>query len=180
MDAAFTYTETELVILLKQGKTAAYAYLYDRYAGALYSVILGIIQDEVTSTDVLQDTLVKIWQNIHSFDPDKGRLFTWMHRIARNKSLDTIRSKYYQNSRLMNPIADHVMELASSDQGNHYGLREIITHLKDEHRILIELSYIQGYTQEEIAQQLNIPLGTVKTRLREAFAILRKELSKMI
>lgn len=178
MDAAFTYTETELVYLLKQGERAAYAYFYDRYAGALYGIILRIIQDEAISADVLQDTLIKIWQNMDRYDQSKARFFTWILTIARNKALDMVRSKYFEQSRLMKPIEDNVIDLAVPDQGHHYGLVELILHMKKEHSILIELCYFQGYKQEEIAQKLGIPLGTVKTRLRAAMAILRKELKK--
>ncbi|WP_343673437.1 RNA polymerase sigma factor [Chitinophaga sp.] len=154
---------------------AAYEYLYDRYAGALFNIILGIIEDEATGADVLQDTLIKIWRNIDHFDPEKGKLFTWMHSIARNTALDMVRSKYYQYSRLIKPVAGNVMELASPDHTHHhYGLWELIGHLKKDQSILIDLCYIQGYTQQEIAEKLNIPLGTVKTRLGAALKALKK------
>ena len=76
-----------------------YSYLYDNYAGALYSTIVGIVSDTELANDVLQEVFVKIWRQIDSYDAKKGRLFTWMLNIARNASIDTIRSKGFQNSR---------------------------------------------------------------------------------
>lgn len=174
MDAPKKYTDDELVILLKQGKTAAYAYLYDEYAAALYGIILRIIEDKTTGRDLLQVTLLKIWRNIHSYDPARGSLFSWMLTIARNSALDMLNSSHYKHSRLMTPVDGNLMQVASPDTTNHQHLREIIRRLKAEHRIVIELSYFQGYTQQQIAEILNIPLGTVKTRLEAAKVALRK------
>nr|WP_255373322.1 sigma-70 family RNA polymerase sigma factor [Chitinophaga sp. YR627] len=148
--------------------------MYDRYAGALYSIILDFTNDEGMAADALQETFIKIWRNIDSYDTARGRLFTWMHRIARNTVLDKLRNSEYQHSRLMKPVEGDVANLSIDDHSYVFGLRELTTNLKKEHRVLIDLSYFQGYTQEEISKQLNIPLGTVKTRLRAALAALRK------
>lgn len=157
-----------------------YSYLYDNYAGALYSTIVGIVSDTELANDVLQEVFVKIWRQIDSYDAKKGRLFTWMLNIARNASIDTIRSKGFQNSRANRELTENVYENAGSveTKTDTIGLRKIVAQLKEEWRVLVELSYFQGYTQDEIAGILQIPLGTVKTRMRSALQQLSKQLKE--
>jgi RNA polymerase sigma factor (sigma-70 family) len=172
-----TYTEQELVSLLRNRDNKAYAYLYDKYASALNSIILQIVNDAELANDVLQEVFVNIWRRIEQYDADKGRLFTWMLNIARNASIDTLRSKSYQNSRKNQSIQDNVDTIQVKDvlqPGiDTIGLRKVLEKLKEEQRILIELAYFKGYTHEEIAELEKIPLGTVKTRIRNALIQLR-------
>jgi RNA polymerase sigma factor (sigma-70 family) len=170
------YTESELVLLLKQRSQQVFSYLYDNYSGALHSIIQNIVNDEELSNDVLQEVFVKIWKQIDSYDSSKGRLFTWMLNIARNASIDTIRSKGYQNSRQNRELTEDVYSSGGSSEmkTEHIGLRKLVHSLKEEYKVLVELSYFQGYTQDEIANMLGIPLGTVKTRLRTALIQLRE------
>ena len=93
MSTEIVYTEIELTTLLKQRDQSAFSYLYDHYSAALLSVIGGIIVETEQSNDVLQEVFVKIWKQIESYDSSKGRLFTWMLNVARNASIDFIRSK---------------------------------------------------------------------------------------
>ncbi|HEY4874832.1 MAG TPA: RNA polymerase sigma factor, partial [Puia sp.] len=109
------------------------------------------------------------------------RLFTWMLNIARNASIDTLRSKSYQNSQKNQALPDDVNNISSGMQFiqtniDNIGLRKILEKLKPEHRILIELAYFKGYTHEEISKIENIPLGTVKTRIRNALLQLKEYL----
>jgi RNA polymerase sigma-70 factor (ECF subfamily) len=169
------YTESELVQLLQQRNQPVFSYLYDNYSGALLSIILNIVKDETLANDVLQEVFVKIWKQINSYDPTRGRLFTWMLNIARNASIDTVRSKSYQQSQQNMSLSDDTQVTAGGVEMNtdQIGLRKIVHQLREEYRILIDLSYFQGFTQEEIAKMLEIPLGTVKTRLRTALIQLR-------
>lgn len=180
MGTTSTYTEQELVSLLKSRDSKAFSYLYDNYSGSLYTVIAQIIDDIEVANDVLQEVFINIWRKIESYDPMKGRLFTWMLNIARNASIDTIRSKSYQNSLKNLSIAEHSetgtgnqTELANID---NIGFRKVLERLKKEHRVLIDLAYFKGYTHEEIAHIEDIPLGTVKTRIRNALLQLREYL----
>lgn len=176
MEVVKKYSEPELVSLLAQRSQHAFSYLYDNYSGALLSIILNIVQDEDLANDVLQEVFVKIWKQGGTYDSSKGRLFTWMLNIARNASIDTVRSKGYQNSRQNRELSDDSAAAAGSSElkTDHIGLKKIVHNLKAEYKVLVELSYFQGYTQEEIAKMLNIPLGTVKTRLRSALIQLRE------
>ena len=172
------YSEEELIYRLKNRDQLAFSYLYDNYSGALYSIILQILQESESANDVLQEVFINIWRKIESYDPAKGRLFTWMLNIARNASIDTLRSKGYQNTRKNQELPDTVNITASSQitqlNVDNIGLKKTLEKLKPEHRILIELAYFKGYTHEEIAQMEDIPLGTVKTRIRNALLQLRE------
>ena len=176
MEVVKKYSEPELVQLLQQRSRSIFSYLYDNYSGALYSVILNVVNEEELANDVLQEVFVKIWKQIDSYDSSKGRLFTWMLNIARNASIDMIRSKGFQNSRQNRELSEDVYSAGGTSEikTDQIGLRKLVYSLKEEYRVLVELSYFQGFTQDEIAKMLNIPLGTVKTRLRTALIQLRE------
>lgn len=176
MEVVIKYSEPELVELLKQRSRQVFGYLYDNYSGALLSVILNIVKDEELSNDVLQEVFLKIWKQIDSYDSSKGRLFTWMLNIARNASIDTIRSKNYQKSRQNRELTEEITISGGSSetQTDRIGLKKLVYNLKEDYRVLVELAYFQGYTQDEISKMLGIPLGTVKTRLRTALIQLRE------
>ena len=163
--------------MLRQRNEQSFGYLYDNYSAALLGIISSILPNEETARDVLQEVFVNIWKKIGSYDPAKGRLFTWMMNIARNAAIDKLRSRGYQDSLKNNPVSpDAEQRLASTatlPQVGDVGLKKIIGRLRDEHRILIDLSYFQGFTHEEIAKIQGIPLGTVKTRIRSALTHLR-------
>lgn len=180
MGTLVTYTEHELVTLLKDRDSKAFGYLYDHYSDALNTIILQIVNDTELANDILQEVFINIWRRIESYDPFKGRLFTWMLNIARNASIDTLRSKGYQNSRKNRAIPDNVDDLRYGPTAelniDSIGLKKTLEKLREEHRILIELAYFKGYTHEEIAEIEAIPLGTVKTRIRTALIQLREHL----
>jgi RNA polymerase sigma factor (sigma-70 family) len=177
-----TYTEQELVLALKERNNQAFGFLYDNYAGALYSIIKQIITDNhELASDVLQEVFINIWRKIESYDQTKGRLFTWMLNIARNASIDTLRSKSYQNSQKNQELPDNVYKGGVANQTtqqnvDNIGLKKVLEQLKPEQRVLVELAYFKGFTHEEIAEMMAIPLGTVKTRIRNALLQLREYL----
>jgi RNA polymerase sigma factor (sigma-70 family) len=172
-----TYSEQELVDLLRAQNAQAFSYLYDNYSGALYGIINSIVTDRETANDILQEVFVNIWRKISSYDPDKGRLFTWMLNVARNAAIDKVRSKAYRDLSKNQQLPENVdvsNELAiAGPKVDEIGLKKLLTNLKPEQKQLIDLSYFQGWTHEEIAKLLNIPLGTVKTRIRTALTLLR-------
>ena len=173
MVAKLTYEEQELVASLRSKKEDAFSYLYEHYSGALYGAIKQIVGDAELSNDVLQETFVNIWRRIESYNETKGRLFTWMLNIARNAAIDKVRSKGFQQSQRQIPLDGEAIQPSVRPGIDDYGLKKLILKLKDEQRLLIDLSYFQGYTHEQIATALHIPLGTVKTRIRSALTQLR-------
>lgn len=174
------YNHDDLVILIKQKDQKAFAYLYDNYAKALFVVINSLLQDVEESEDVLQKTFLKIWENFDSFDVSKGRLYTWMLNLCRNMAIDYKRSK--TNSNKNNTISHNKSHLVTipvnEDATDTIGLKQVVDNLKTDYAILIDLAHYKGYTQEEISTKLNIPLGTVKTRIRKAILILRGQLQE--
>ena len=161
--------------LLQQREEKAFSYLYDNYSGALYGIVNSIVTDREIANDVLQNVFVNIWRKIESYDPAKGRLFTWMLNIARNAAIDEVRSKGFRDSQKNQPIGENV-DITGAVTGpsvDDVELKRLLTRLKGEFRVLIDLSYYQGFTHEEISKALNIPLGTVKTRIRSALIQLR-------
>lgn len=177
MTTATTYSEAELISLLKSRDARAFNYLYDNYSGALLGIINQILEDIELANDVLQEVFINIWKRIESYDQTKGRLFTWMLNIARNASIDMLRSKSYQNSQKNLQIDDRETFQSKSTiplNIDGIGLKKILTKLRPEHRVLIELAYFKGYTHEEISEIEDIPLGTVKTRIRNALIQLRQ------
>lgn len=172
------YTEEDLVEMLKKGDQQLFSILYDNYARALLGVIKKVIVDDETAEDVLQDSFVKIWNNKAMYDPSKGRLYTWMLNIVRNTSIDYMRSRQNKLDEKIQRGENVVYEVNRTNNvemnTDRIGIRTIVSTLKEDQRKLIDLAYFEGYTQEEIAQKLDIPLGTVKTRVRAALIVLRK------
>ena len=162
--------------LLQHRDNKAFSYLYDNYAGALNGVILPIVNDEEIANNILQEVFVSVWKKIEFYNASKGRLFTWLLNIARNAAIDKVRSKAFRNSQNTITIPENVQTQAGpvlQPNVDHIGLKKVLSKLKDEYRTLIDLSYFQGFTHEEIAKALNIPLGTVKTRIRTALLQLK-------
>jgi RNA polymerase sigma-70 factor (ECF subfamily) len=178
LNATVTYTEEELIQLLKGQSRQAFNYLYTNYAPALYGVIYKVLEDEQTSQDVLQDVFVKIWNNIAQYNPDKGRLYTWLLNIARNSAIDKTRSKgeIMKNKIQTGENVVHNLEQTRKTEvpTDTIGLRKMVNQLKPEYASIIDLAYFNGYTIEEISKTLNIPSGTVKTRMRSAIGQLRE------
>lgn len=162
--------------LLKIRDAKAFSYLYDHYSGALLGIIGQIVNDMELANDVLQEVFINIWRKIESYDPVKGRLFTWMLNIARNASIDVLRSRTYQNSRNRLELTESFDIGVSALKVDYIGLKKVLEKLKAEHRVLLELAYFKGYTHEEISEIEDIPLGTVKTRIRNALLQLREYL----
>lgn len=182
MSSKLKYTEEELVALVRDRNTEAFKSLYDNYSAALYGVVLKVVEIEEQAQDILQDTFVKIWKNFSSYDASKGKLFTWMLNIARNTAIDSLRSKQGKMESKIQSIDDSVYQVNAqtnvTTSVDQIGLKDVLKKLKNEHLILIELVYFKGYTQDEISKELNMPLGTVKTRIRTALNQLREILKE--
>ncbi|WP_158797115.1 RNA polymerase sigma factor [Pedobacter sp. L105] len=171
-------SEEDLVRALKGQETIAIQALYDMYSGALLGVISRIVQHSEVAEDLLQETFIKIWNSAENYDSSKGRLFTWMINVARNLAIDKIRSKDFRNSSKNQDIENNVDFIDSQKRltfnADTLGLRDLVTALKPEFNDVLNMVYFKGYTHVEAAEELNLPLGTVKTRIRMAIMELRK------
>ena len=170
------YTEHELLQRLQNHEEPAYQFLYDNYSRSLFAIIKQIIPGQEAAEDILQETFVKVWQNIKSYDTTKGRLYTWMISIARNLSIDRTRSKEFNKQSKTASLQDNVYDDSNAveSQITDSGLRKLLTTLPEDNAKLIDLAYFKGFTQEEISKIMMMPVGTVKTRMRSAIGILRK------
>jgi RNA polymerase sigma-70 factor (ECF subfamily) len=164
-----------LISRLQQQDSAAIGELYDAYGRALFGVVLRIVQSRELAQQVLQDTFVKAWRNGASYDTSKGRLFTWLVNIARNTAIDATRTSHFQHYRKTDSL-EHLVHKPGGESINsdHLGVRDMVNRLDEKYKSLIDLVYFKGYTQEEVAEETGIPLGTIKTRLRYAIGELRK------
>ena len=171
-------TEEQLVLSLRNHEKVAIEALYDMYSASLFGVISRIVIDTAIAEDVLQETFVKIWHSFSSYSTEKGRLFTWMINIARNLAIDKIRSKDFKNQNKNQEIENNVTSIDEQNSTVYkpelMGVKDLVQTLKPEQKSIIDLVYFKGYTHVEAADELGIPLGTIKTRLRMGIQQLRK------
>lgn len=157
--------------------------LFRHYSGAIMAIIKPIVGSGEMAEEVLQDVLMRIWNNVESYDGSKSRLFTWMARIARNASIDKTRSRDFKTKYRTDGLEGSVGNTrahSATIPTDGIGVANLLNRLDDDHRQLIELLYLRDFTQSEAAKELNIPLGTVKTRSRRALQQLRKLLGNEI
>lgn len=169
--------ESQLVSRIKSRDQAAFEYLYDNYSGALYGVILRILKNEAIAEEVLHDSFLKIWDKIDQYDVSRGKLFTWIVNLARHLAIDKVRSKEIGKGNKTSSIDSlvHTIDLQDSveQKTDSIGLKEVLKVLTEEQKFVVEFLYFKGYSQSELAEDFNIPLGTIKTRLRTALQKLR-------
>lgn len=177
-----TLTEEELVALLRSGSRDGFNYLYRNYSAVLYGVILRIVIDEETAQDVMQEAFVKVWNNIAQYDSSRGRIYTWMLNICRNAAIDKLRTRGEIMRSKIQTGEDAVNNLQNihrtEQRTDTIGLRSMVAGLRPDYQNIVELAYFKGFTLDEVSKELNVPLGTVKTRMRAAMQQLRQQFSK--
>ncbi len=170
-------TQEELLPLILKKDDRAFTLLYDMYSKSLFSVISNLISDREEAEDVLQESFVKIWKNIETYNDSKGRLYTWMLNITRNTAIDKLRSKGFNNKQ-KNLSSDNFVHLLDDSNKainriDTIGIKEFIKKLKPKCIQLLDLLFFKGFTQQEASEELEIPLGTVKTQNRNCINDLR-------
>lgn len=168
--------EKELIAWLRSGDSNAVGLLYDRYSPALYGVIFRIVRSDELAEDILQEAFIKIWRSFPQFDESRGRLFTWLINIARNLAIDNYRA--IRRDPTQNRAVELDVDIVDAEQNWSFnpdiiGLRELMRALKPEQLHIIERVYFGGMTLTETAEEIAIPVGTVKTRLHTALQTLR-------
>ena len=164
----------------------ALADLYDRHNRLLFSLILRVLRDRGEAEDVLQEVFVRVWDRADSYSPALGTPLAWLVRIARNRAIDRLRSRRVR-ANVAESYDDPPVVADSTPAGNPEQLARTAEHrraivaaldqLPPEQRILIDAAYFEGFTQSELAERFNLPLGTVKTRIRTAMQTLRQTLA---
>lgn len=171
--------QDSIVDRLLRHEKDAFEQLYDDYSAAIYGLTLKILKDEALAEDALQETFVRIWRKIQTYDASKGRLFTWMLNIARNISIDMLRARESRKVSQTSSLQQYSFDAkgpSTTMQVEHIGLREIVDGLPPDQKLVIDLIYFLGYTQSEVAEEFDIPLGTVKSRVRLAMNHLRAKI----
>lgn len=170
-------TQEELLPLILKKDDRAFTLLYDMYSKSLFSVISNLVSDREEAEDVLQESFVKIWKNIETYNDSKGRLYTWMLNITRNTAIDKLRSKGFNNKQ-KNLSSDNFVHLLDdsnkmTNRIDTIGIQEFVKKLKPKCIQLLDLLFFKGFTQQEASEELEIPLGTVKTQNRNCINDLR-------
>jgi RNA polymerase sigma-70 factor (ECF subfamily) len=169
--------DSELARKVAARDRTAFLALYDRYAARVYGLCLRMLQEPSAAEEVSQETFLKLWSRAGQFDPRRGALLSWLLTIARRSALDRLRREarrpLYQPAdveELFEQIADPSSE---TEEARWRSLRLALQQLPREQRAAIELAYYQGLSHREIAEFLDTPLGTVKTRIRLGMQRLR-------
>ena len=178
-----TQSEAEelLVSRIARADADAFAVLYDRYCGSVYSLALGMLRDPQAAQDVTQDVFLGIWRGAGEFDPRRGRARAWIRALAHHKTVDAVRRQQRRVTEQLGESAGHDRDvLAETMQRLESGhVREALMALSREQRQAIVLAYYGGYTQQEIAKRVGAPLGTIKTRMRDGLQRLRSTLGRV-
>ncbi len=167
--------EEKIICLLKARDKKGFDLLYKLYSGCLYNIALKIVHSREIAEDVLQDSFIKIWKNIDTYNASKGSLFTFILNITRNTAIDKTRSMAYKQERsglTFDPVTIDQQD-CFQPQVDYIGMEQYVKALDSRHQDLVKYVYFQGYTQDEAAKVLEIPLGTAKSRLKAAIGQLR-------
>jgi RNA polymerase sigma-70 factor (ECF subfamily) len=168
------YTDEQLIHALKRGEQWAMSILYDRYARLVFSLALKILQDHGAAEEAVQDVFVKVWRRCKDYDTERGKFSSWLIGIAHNHAIDELRRRRVrpaaseEETDEMNEVADHApatLDLALQSL-EHRRILDALDEIPLEQRQPIEMAYFEGFTQQEIAEKLCQPLGTIKTRMR--------------
>lgn len=181
LDKKTTLTSVEEDILdsLARNDKGVIELIYNNYGPMLMNVIFRVLKDEALAQDVFQEVIIKIWRKGHYYNANKGSLYTWLVSVCKNAAIDKTRSRVYkqkQQTHGSETIASVGEEMKTELHTEHEYLYELVKQLPENQKLLVDMAFFQGYTHEEIAKKLDMPLGTVKTRIRTAIKQLRKVL----
>lgn len=167
--------EDSIIEHLKNGDKKAINLLYENYADALFGVIKKVISDDDLAQDVLQITLIKVWKKGKSYDPEKAKLFTWLYRIAYNSAIDKVRSVNNKATKEIQIENSNVYRLTTKSLNEDVmDIKKHLHTLEFKYQEVINALFFEGMTQQEASEELNIPLGTIKSRLKIALRELKK------
>jgi len=170
-----TLLEKHIVELLEERNDKAISLLYEHYGDTLYGVAKKVVRDEELAQDVLQESFVKIWKKSDSYDASKAKLFTWLFRITRNTAIDKLRSVNTKTDREIQMDVSDVYNLGvDSIKPEFMDVRENLDKIESKYQIVLEALFFEGMTQQEASDELNIPLGTIKSRLKIGLRELKK------
>ena len=190
--AASDTTDISLLQRIAARDTAALAELYDRHSRLLFGLLLRIVRDRGEAEEILQEAFVRVWTRAESYDARMGGPLPWIVRVARNRAIDRLRARRVR-AIVDAPALDMAAleatapatgiqspEAAVLDSERRQKLTGALAGLPGEQRQLIEAAFFEGYTHSELAQRFELPLGTVKTRIRLGMIAMRKGLEHAV
>ncbi len=173
-------TDEELIVLAARQESWALAELYDRYARLVFSLALQMLHDRAASEEIVQDVFGNVWKSAHDYAPARGKFISWLISITRHRCIDELRrcrtrpatesvdeSPFRELPGEDDPAAEAERSL------DRTRLRQALAQIPEEQQLVIEMAFFAGLTQEEIAAECRLPLGTVKTRIRLGMQKLR-------
>ena len=170
-----TLLEKHIVELLQERNDKAISLLYDNYGDTLLGVAKKVVRSDDLAQDVLQESFVKIWKKSDSYDPSKAKLFTWLFRITRNTAIDKLRSVNTKTDKEIQIDVSDVYNIGvESTKPELMDIREHLDKIEDKYQVVLDALFFQGMTQQEASEELDIPLGTIKSRLKIGLRELRK------
>ncbi|MEP7268343.1 MAG: RNA polymerase sigma factor [Saprospiraceae bacterium] len=180
MSTILNIKEAHLVALLQSGNEQGLRILYSNYNQSIYGIISNIVKSEQHAEEVLNDVFLKFYRSIKSYDPGQSKLFTWMARIARNAAIDKIRTVDYRRSQNSVDIENPAVKALNYSENNldNEGLAKVLKSLDGDQKRMVEMVYLLGYTHQECSDELNVPLGTVKSNVRRGILKMRDYLGK--
>lgn len=168
-----------LILKLQNKDEVALSQLYDNYSPALFGVIIRICKDEQKAQNLLQDTFLTIWEKAHQYNPGKGKFYTWAYRIAKNKALNALRKK----DKLIQTEDLSVYTNKADDvkiEPDYLQLKGGLKQLEPHHKKALELIYFNGLTHREAHKEMDVPLGTFKSYIKQALKKLKLSYDKAV
>ena len=167
----------QLILQFQQKDVHAFEKLYSMYCNSISGVVNNIVKNDAVTQEITQDVFIKAWNKADTYSSKKGRFFTWLLNIARNAAIDYTRSKKFKQAK-QNLNSDFFVDILETSSNldkstNTIGLKDFVKKLGDTCKAVIELLYFKGFTQKEASEELEMPLGTVKTRNRTCIGELR-------
>ncbi|MHC5797578.1 sigma-70 family RNA polymerase sigma factor [Lacisediminihabitans sp. FW035] len=175
-------TKETMLAQIATGDQAAFAALYDEISPRVFGLIRRLLVDHAQSEEVTQEVFLEIWQNASRYEPSKGGASTWILTMAHRRAVDRIRSSQSGRDRDVKiGIRDYVADYDNVADTvevtiEHERVKEAMSQLTELQRQAVTLAYYGGYSHSEVAAMLSVPIGTVKTRLRDGMIRLRDEL----
>lgn len=183
MDERGASPDAALVRRFLQKDVNAFEQLYDKYSRIVYSLVLRIVQQGGLAEEVVQDVFLQVWRHAAQYDAGRGPFLPWLLTMARNRALDTLRLKSErqrrqenQSDELFSVVVAPPYELLLDEKRRAERVRALVNELKPEQKRAIELAYFKGLSHSEIAAELQEPLGTVKSWIRNGLLRLKEGL----
>lgn len=167
--------EKHIVELLQERNEKAISLLYEHYGNTLYGVAYKVVRNEELAQDILQESFVKIWKKSDSYDSSKAKLFTWLFRITRNTAIDKLRSvKTKSDKEIQIDVSDVYNVGVNSTKPELMDMQKHLDKIEPKYKIVLDALFFEGMTQQEASDELDIPLGTIKSRLKIGLRELKK------